>query len=258
MRHVATKIRRKKNNKGNALFLILIAVALFAALSYAVTQSGRGSGNINREQLDMDVAQTMQDVALVQSTVNRMLLTGCTKSQISFEGAHVPGGAFDDYTNSNAPGDNSCHIFDPAGGGLSYTTPLSSVLDSAHSSAFGYGHYFYRRNAYMQSPALGGISSYSVHLFLPYVNDAACLIVNQRMLEHNAIPQDTDSATCIETLYADGTFSLGGYVGCENNTPTSIHPAACGDITGCFTINTLTPAGVSTNILYQVLYRSPP
>lgn len=66
------------NNKGNALFLILIAVALFAALSYAVTQSGRGGGGISRETQMINAAQMVQYVGGLRTTAQRMMITGGT------------------------------------------------------------------------------------------------------------------------------------------------------------------------------------
>ena len=60
------------NAKGNALFLILIAVALFAALSYAVTNSGRGGSGIDREQADILAGQVMQSIAGFQSHLQRL------------------------------------------------------------------------------------------------------------------------------------------------------------------------------------------
>jgi hypothetical protein len=75
----------KKTEKGNALFLILIAVALFAALSYAVTQSGRGGGGVDREQALISASQVTQYGAGLRTTVTRMVITGSAVTDLEFD-----------------------------------------------------------------------------------------------------------------------------------------------------------------------------
>ena len=64
------------NQNGNALFLILIAVALFAALSYAVTNSGRGGSGVDREQAEINASQVLQQVAAIQAQIQRLEIIG--------------------------------------------------------------------------------------------------------------------------------------------------------------------------------------
>ncbi len=105
-------------NSGNALFLILIAVALFAALSYAVTQSGRGGGAIDRETLQIEVARVLEYAASMQKAVERMqLINGCSDYDISFEHSFIAG-----YEHTPAARDD-CKIFHVDGGGISYMPP---------------------------------------------------------------------------------------------------------------------------------------
>lgn len=107
--------------QGNALFLILIAVALFAALSYAITQSGRGSGSAAKEQAVLESAKLIQYATNIQQAVSRMrLVNGCTDTSITFENTIVSG-----YTNASAPVNKSCHVFDPAGGGQTWQLPAA-------------------------------------------------------------------------------------------------------------------------------------
>jgi hypothetical protein len=64
----------KHTQNGNVLFLILIAVALFAALSYAVTTSTRGGGNADKEIEGTDIATYSQKVAFIRSSIQRMMI----------------------------------------------------------------------------------------------------------------------------------------------------------------------------------------
>lgn len=77
--------------RGNALFLILVAVALFAALSYVVMQGGRTSGTISEKDDQMAAfARLTQFPEAVRTTVEKMLLTGTKISDLDF-GRNVEG-----------------------------------------------------------------------------------------------------------------------------------------------------------------------
>ena len=97
---------------GNALFLILIAVALFAALAYAVTQSGRGGGSTEREQGALKASQLMQYAAGLSTAAQRLqLINGCTLDNI----------ASDTLQGNPATYPGACNIFDRTqGGGAQY------------------------------------------------------------------------------------------------------------------------------------------
>ena len=113
-------MKRKKlgtTEKGNVLFLILIAVALFAALSYAVTQSSRsGGGDISDEQAKLLTAQLLSYANNMKTAVTRMKITnGCTDADISFE---TDMSAYD-YSHSPTATEK-CRVFHPNGGKIQY------------------------------------------------------------------------------------------------------------------------------------------
>ena len=121
---------------GNALFLILIAVALFAALSYAVTQSGRGGGSIDRETEEIGLAQLMQEIGRVQNAFDRMSLLGTPADQIEFcVPANITRSCFSSGTGADAlcsTGSNC--LFSAEGGGL---TSLNLIAESLINPARG-------------------------------------------------------------------------------------------------------------------------
>ncbi len=113
----ALKKNTSLNSKGNALFLILIAVALFAALSYALTQSGRGGGSTDKETETLDAARLVQYAGAVERGIQRMrILNGTQDTDISF---HDNGWGFTGYQHGSPQPDEN-RVFQTDGGGVTW------------------------------------------------------------------------------------------------------------------------------------------
>ncbi|GJL86040.1 MAG: hypothetical protein DHS20C02_18150 [Micavibrio sp.] len=118
---------RKQMNRiqerGNVLFLILIAVALFAALSYAVTQSSRtGGGASDGEQNLINSAQVTQYPASVRTAIVRMIIDGISDSQLLFE----PPSDFTASLTTTALQRRG--VFHPSGGGATRVTAPPEIM----------------------------------------------------------------------------------------------------------------------------------
>lgn len=181
----------RRYEQGNALFLILIAVALFAALSYAVTQSGRGSGTVNKEQAMIMAAQITQEAASIQVAVTRMILTGTPKDSIEY----MP----TTFQNLCTAGVNC--LFSPEGGGAKFPSPPSGaftqdITGTTNSRAlvcapnnFGPGLCLW----VAQAKAVDGIGTAAADPFIHYLflTEEVCRAINKG-LGISGIPIEAD------------------------------------------------------------------
>lgn len=124
--------------RGNALFLILIAVVLFAALSYAITQSNRGGAGAKSETASLAASQIMQYATGVNTGVMRLMMNNVDPADIKF---NTPREAA--FTS-----DTKEQVFHPDGGGAAWAPTDNNLLDTAMAAAYtpttdnGYWQYY--------------------------------------------------------------------------------------------------------------------
>lgn len=122
---------RQNPQGGNVMFVILIGILLFAALSYAMSQNMRGNANmVTGEKARIAAQEIITYGGQLRNAVKDLIISnGCTDTQITFEGAtyytSMPNNA--GYVNASAPTSNKCHVFDAAGGAMRAVTPVSDV-----------------------------------------------------------------------------------------------------------------------------------
>jgi hypothetical protein len=103
---------KKSKQNGNVLFFILIAVALFAALSYAVSNGMRGGGNtITKEQAKIAAGDILRSMEAIRKGYAYLMNEGCSIDDIEFD--------------NPATTNLTCQISHPQGAGISYPSNIS-------------------------------------------------------------------------------------------------------------------------------------
>ncbi len=165
-----------KNQNGNAILFILIAVFLFGALAFSFSRSARdGSSNISKQQTKIAAQEILNYARIIEGAVNRVRRNGCSETEITFENSVVGG-----YSNPDAPIDKSCHIFEPEGGRALVLTP-SSLIDSKKIFTLPWSHYVYGMDADFIGIGTNGTNSENseLYLLLAISNPQICNEINK-------------------------------------------------------------------------------
>ncbi len=200
---------------GNVLFLILIAVALFAALSYAITSSTRGGGNnISSEKAKSQASAILSFASTLQSAMTRMRISnGCGDNEYDFSNniyKSVANAALNT-SNSNAPSSGACDLFSPSGGGvIPYVIPPEyTSSDTSTGWKKGHGAARVRQVKLMGTDASAGtVSANDIMFTLSFLHKDVCLKINETLGITNPsgdAPESIESGTTSQ--YTNGSLS---------------------------------------------------
>ncbi|MEM9469439.1 MAG: hypothetical protein AAF988_04690 [Pseudomonadota bacterium] len=110
------RIEAQQTQRGSVLIWIFVMIAILSALYFVVSSGFRaGETNLSEERVELYATEILDYAQSVKQAVQTLQINGCSDEEISFESNSNSG-----YTNPNAPADNSCHVFHPSGGGLTW------------------------------------------------------------------------------------------------------------------------------------------
>lgn len=186
-------IRKTSSENGNAFIFILIAIALFGALAFTFTRGAKqGTGNISKQQAKVAAQEIINYARLLEGAVDRVRRNGCSESQLNFENAVVAG-----YSNTSAPVDGSCDIFETTGGKALWAEP---PINSNNSSP-------YLITGGNTVPNVGTDATPDLVVLLNNMDRNVCTEINDYLGVNNpgdVPPQDSDG---IDTTLFNGSFA---------------------------------------------------
>lgn len=215
--------RQRRNQDGNALFMVLVGVVLFAALSFTFSKgSQQGGENISTRQAELAASDIITFSQRTGRTVDDMLRKNVSETQISFEGLK------DGYTNA-ACSEDRCKVFVTTSG-IQPVYPMEAWLDKNYSGDYAYLNWYL--SAQLCVPGVPDNTCTApkgndLLLILPYVRKALCETINDKIGIANPPPDNTSVGSIAANAQFDGSFTPTGGATLLDGTGLDGKTAAC-------------------------------
>ncbi len=245
LRDTDIELPSRSDEAGNVLFILMIAVVLFAALGFTVanmlrqetpgTISGERAGLLAGEILDLgrSTRQAIQDLRISHD---------CGVDDISFEHSALSG-----YTHTPVAKDE-CKIFGPDGARLSYIAPAGELLDTSQNAETRYGEIVFSGEICVAGLPDGAwddcesdsIDNEELVMVIPFVNQEVCLKINDALGVENPSGNAPIDAGCSWSTVFDGTYSDAQSIGAATGELEGKmqgcyrHDAGCGTHNGSY------------------------
>jgi len=182
---------------GNALIYVLIAIALFAALSFTLsrnTDTGE-AGALSDQRAELYATQIISYAAQAKSAVDQMMFSGARINQLDFTDPSDAG------FNSGTQKARTNRVFHPEGGGLVKGRLPSDAIDQSTTDPVA-GWYLGRFNNVEWTAGAGD----DVILIAYQIHQSVCEKINEKINGSAAIPTMGDS---IKEVMIDDAFYTG-------------------------------------------------
>lgn len=193
-----------------AATLSLIAVSMFGALSYIVTQSTRsGAGSSDSETGLINSAPLTQYPASVRTAVVRMIIGGMAVEQLRFDApadiANIP--------------DRTGAVFAREVGGATYASALADVMANGQAGSWLY-------NMTLSLPGIG-TNDPDLVAYLPGIGRSVCEKVNQQLGFSVLLPKLQSDQSALYTQNMVGGYKIPAQIRLLDAPSLQAQPFGC-------------------------------
>ena len=220
------------HNKGNILFIILIAIGLFALLGSVVMDGETTSNKIGEDKAKLYAQDILNYANAMENTVQKMMANGVRETDLCFDIDGTYPGGDTGYEHAGCATEAN-KVFSPQGGGAKYMVPPSEYFDPAFSSDLRTGLYIFSATAEVYNLPMGtALNDTDLLMYVFGVKRELCIQLNNMLEfgEKNAEPtvETSSLASVFSTIHFKGSYTAATF---DLGTPglTIIHgrPAGC-------------------------------